>query len=113
VIFDVEPGWHVYGHPVPDGYTAVTVDVESIPEVAVKVAERPPTRPMRVEDLDEQFHVHEGRFELRVPFAVNVPPGHDSVDLMVRVHYQACSKSECLPPSTLTFDLRLSEAAAD
>ncbi len=111
VIFDVEPGWHVYGEPVPDGYTAVAVDIEAIADVAVKRVQLPPTRPLRIESLDEDFEVHEGRFELRVPFAVNVPQGHGSVDLKIAVHYQACSDTECLPPATLMFELTLNEAA--
>jgi hypothetical protein len=112
VIFDIENGWHVYGEPVPGGYTAVAVDIKTITEVSVKSVERPPTRPFRVKGLDEEFQVHEGRFELRVPFAVNVPQGHGAVELKVTIHYQACSDTDCLPPATLAFELRLEEAAA-
>ena len=111
VIFDVDPGWHVYGDPVPEGYTAAGVDIEAIAEVAVKRVQLPPTRPLRIESLDEDFQVHECRFELRVPFAVNVPQGHGSVEFKIAVHYQACSDAECLPPATLMFDLTLNEAA--
>jgi uncharacterized protein YbaR (Trm112 family) len=111
VIFEVDSGWHVYGHPTPDGYTAVGVDLEKIPEVPVKPLERPPTRPFRVEEVDEEFQVHEGKFELRLPFAVNVSQGHGGVDFKVAVHYQACSETECLPPAVLRFQFRLDEAA--
>jgi hypothetical protein len=110
VIFDVDPGWHVYGNPVPEGYTAVAVDIDAIAEVAVKRVQLPPTRPLRIESLDEDFQVHEGRFQLQVPFAVNAPQGHGSVELKIAVHYQACSDAECLPPATLMFELRLNEA---
>ena len=109
VVFDVAPGWHVYGRPIPDGYTPVTVDVESVPEVAVGPPEYPPTHSFKVEGLDDEFEVSEGRFEIVVPFAVNVPPGHGSVDLGVSVRYQACSESECMPPQTLKLDLHLEE----
>ncbi len=110
VVFAVAHGWHVYGRPIPDGYTPVTVKVETIPEVAVGPPEYPPTRPFRVEGIDEEFQVNEGRFEIRVPFAVNVPPGQGSVDLEISVRWQACSESECLPPQALKLDLRLEEA---
>jgi hypothetical protein len=110
VVFDVEAGWHVYGRPIPDGYTPVTVEVESIPEVAIGRSEYPPTRPFKVEGLDEDFQVNEARFEILVPFAVNVPPKHGSVDLEVSIRYQACSESECLPPQTLKLGFRLGEA---
>src|SRR5207253_7993849 len=111
VVFDVEAGWHVYGRPVPDGYTPVTVDVEAIPEVKVQPAEYPPAQPFKVEGLDEAFHVNEGRFEARIPFAVNVPPGYGSIDLKARVRYQACSELECLPPADLSIALHLDAAA--
>jgi hypothetical protein len=63
-----------------------------------------------VEGLDEEFQVNDGRFEIRIPFAVNVPPRHGSVDLEISVRYQACSESECLPPQTIDLELRLEEA---
>lgn len=109
VAFEVDPGWHVYGRPIPDGYVPVTVDVKSIPEVSIASAEYPEPRQFRVEGLDEDFNVNEGRFEVRVPFAVNLPPKQGPVDLEVQVRYQACSEAECLPPATLTFELRLDE----
>ena len=34
----------------------------------------PPTNSFKVEGLDEEFQVNDGRFEIRIPFAVNVPP---------------------------------------
>jgi DsbC/DsbD-like thiol-disulfide interchange protein len=111
VFFDVEAGWHIYGRPIPDGYTPVTVDVDAIPEVKAKPAEYPPPQPFTVEGLDEAFCVHEGRFEVRIPFAVNVPPGHGSIDLEARVRYQACSEMECLLPAELSIGLHLDEAA--
>ena len=110
VVFDVATGWHVYGRPIADGYTPLTVEVATIPEVAVDAPEYPPSRPLHVEGLDQDFQVNEGRFEIRVPFAVNVPPRHGSVDLEITVRYQACSESECLPPQAIKLGLCLEEA---
>ena len=109
VVFDVAPGWHVYGRPIPGGYTPVTIEVESIPEAVVGPPKYPPTHFFKLEGLDEEFQVHQGRFEIVVPLAVNVPPSHGSVDLKISVRYQACSESECLPPQALKVDLRLEE----
>jgi peroxiredoxin len=110
VILDVEEGWHVYGWPVPDGYTPVGVEVGHPPEVVVRPAEYPPAHQFTVEGLEEDFNVYDGRVELIVPFAVNVPPGHGTVALDVRVAYQACSQTECLPPASVELDLQLEEA---
>ena len=106
VMFEVESGWHVYSHPVPAGFTPVTVEVTASPEVAVNTAEYPPTRAFRVEGLDEKFYVNEGHFEVRVPIAVNVPAGSGTIELNVAVHIQACNEAECLPPAVVTLVLR-------
>src|ERR1700730_725126 len=55
---------------VPNGYVPVTAEVESIPEVAVGRPTYPPTNSFKVEGLDEEFQVNDGRFEIRIPFAV-------------------------------------------
>src|ERR1700730_16560733 len=53
---------------VPNGYVPVTAEVESIPEVAVGRPTYPPTNSFKVEGLDEEFQVNDGRFEIRIPF---------------------------------------------
>ena len=110
VVFDVEPGWHVYGRPVPDAYVALEVDVQAVPEVKVGRPAHPAARPFRVEGLDEDFQVHEGRFEVVVPYSVNVAPDHGPVDFKIAVRFQACSQTECLPPGSLTIELRQEQA---
>lgn len=110
VTFDIDEGWHVYGHPIPAGYTAATVEVETIPEVAIGPPAYPSTHQFRVEGLDEEFHVNEGRFEVLVPFAVNVPPGRGSIEFRIAVRYQTCSESECLPPQAVNLQLHMDEA---
>lgn len=112
VVFEAGAGWHIYGRPIPDGYIPLTVDIEASPEVELHPAQYPPTRPFRVEGLDDEFHVHDVRFEVVVPFAVNVPAGHGSVELKVDVGYQVCSETVCLPPARLRLELSMTEAPA-
>jgi DsbC/DsbD-like thiol-disulfide interchange protein len=111
LIFDIDPGWHIYGRPIPDGYRALAVELKGIPEVEVHPAQYPQPRPFRVEGLDEDFQVYEGRFVVLVPFAVRVAPGHGEIELKIAVTFQACSKTECLPPDGVYLELRLGEAA--
>jgi hypothetical protein len=35
--FTLQPGWHIYGLPVPEGYTATSIEFESPAVVAQKV----------------------------------------------------------------------------
>ena len=111
VVIEVEPGWHVYGRPIPEGYVPLEVSVEAAPEVRVGQPAYPPARPFRVEGLDENFHVLEGRFEVAIPYAVDVPPDHGPIDLKLTVRYQCCSATECLPPAAVSVELRQEQAA--
>lgn len=111
VRFDVEAGWHVYGQPIPAGYTPITVTVDEIPDVTVGPPEALPGRPIHIEGLGDEFHVHDGRFEIQVPITVKVPLGTGRIELRVTVSYQACSDTECLPPASVRAEVSLDEVA--
>ena len=65
----------------------------------------PLARPFRVDGIDEQFLVHEGRVEAVVPFSIDASPG--DLTLAVTVDYQACSAVDCFPPAQLRLELPL------
>jgi DsbC/DsbD-like thiol-disulfide interchange protein len=109
---DVDPGWHVYGLPIPEGYTPLQVEVEPMPGLEVGDPEYPPADPFRVEGLNEEFAVHQGQVKIPIPFAVNVPAGTGAITLKIRIGYQLCSREECLPPASLTIEVPLKEALA-
>ncbi len=103
VELDVADGWHVYGEPIPDGYVPLTVAVAPLDGVTVGAVSAPDPQPFTVAGLDEQFVVHEGTFRLVVPLTFVEVAGDHLVRAEVR--YQACSSTECLMPSTVSFDL--------
>lgn len=110
VELQVDPGWHVYGRPIPEGYTPLLVEIE--PQEGLEIGEPsyPPVRPFRVEGLEEDFNVAEGRLEVVVPFAFNVAPETGTRTLEVSVSWQACSESECLMPELKRLEIQLDEA---
>ncbi len=97
VELEADDGWHVYGAPVPAGYTAFEVEVEAEDGVEVGPHEFPEPREFTVEGLDERFVVHEGRVDVVVPVAFNVGKERGPVPVRVTVGYQACSDTTCLP----------------
>lgn len=109
VVLDVEAGWHVYGRPVPDGYRPLTVEVTSAEGVEIGEPSYPEGRPFRVEGIDEDFVVNEGRVEVTVPFAANVPPDQGDIVLRVATAFQACSDNECLMPSRVESEITLQQ----
>ena len=110
VELDVDPRWHIYSSPVPLGYTPFTVEIGSQPEVEVGAPVYPAPHPFTVKGLGEEFMVLEGLVRVVVPIAINVPPGRGVVVLNVTVRYQACSDTECLPPSAMDLEIPLQEA---
>lgn len=101
----IAPGLHVYGTPVPDGFTPLAVDLEPLEGLVSGPVELPAPRPFRVEGFDEDFVVHEGTVGATLPLAILGPNG--DVTLGVRVRYQACSATICYPPSELRLELPL------
>ena len=107
---EIEPGWHVYGRPIPKGYTPLAVDVTPEEGLSAGAPEYPPVRPFRVEGLDDEFNVYEGTLHLLIPFAFNVAAETGARTLKLSISWQACSDSECLVPAMRLIEIVLEEA---
>ncbi len=108
-------GLHVYGQPVPDGYYATEVKVHGPEGLRIGKPGYPPTRPLRVAGLPEEFHIFEGDLDIVVPLVWAAREG-ESVPIDIEVRYQACSDVECFLPETVRLHLdvpigRLNSAA--
>ena len=99
VRIDLDEGLHAYGQPVPEGYFATEVIVTGPEGLRVGEPQYPPTKPFRIEALDEEFQVFEGRVEIVVPLVSAVREG-EHVPIDVEVRYQACDDRECFLPQT-------------
>ncbi len=107
----IGPGWHVYGPVVPPGYTGLHVAVQSVPEgVRAGAPEWPPTSPFHIEGLDEEFAVYEGTIAIVVPLEFILPRGSGVARVEIRVTFQTCSATECLPPNAIELVLEVAEA---
>lgn len=105
VELEIAPEWHVYGEPISEGCSPLAISVAPIDGLTVGATHGPEPRPFRLEGLDEQFVVYEGRAVFSVPLTFDKKPG--DLELAVSVHYQACSATECLPPDSLELALAL------
>jgi peroxiredoxin len=103
VELQLEPGLHVYGDPIPDGYVPLSVEVGPIEGLDVGQLEAPRPKPFRVAGLDEQFYVYDGSVTVTVPLTFGQAVGDQVVEVLVRC--QACSETECSPPEALHFRL--------
>jgi len=105
VTAQLDPGVHVYGAPVPDGYSALEIAIAPFDGLDASPVQLPEPHPFRAEGLDEDFLVYEGIIDALVPF--NIVPHREQATLSVTVSYQACTDSTCYPPEAATLNLVL------
>jgi hypothetical protein len=103
------PGLHVYGQPVPDGLTPLSLQIEPVEGVSIGAPRLPVPSTLEVAGTDRDLQVYEGNVRLLVPLTFSNARG----DLIIRgtLSYQICSESECWPPTAWDFELALSEAS--
>ena len=99
----VPSGWHVYGLPIPEGYIPLSVSVAPIEGLEVGEPVLTTPHPFRVEGLEEQFFVHDGKVSVAVPAVFTKNVGDQTVHVEVR--FQACSSDQCQRPNGVRLDL--------
>ena len=116
----LQPGWHVYGKPLPGNYQTTELLFDS-PLVGEYSLELPPPQPMLLRALGETLPVYEG--EMRAvgklgikwspprpaPFlqalGKQIEPGPHTIKGELR--FQACSNDVCEAPQAIPFELPL------
>jgi Disulphide bond corrector protein DsbC/AhpC/TSA family len=104
----IDPGLHVYGRPLPEGYIPLSIAVAPLEGLIVGEPRWPAPHPYRVEGLDEEFSVYEGNVAVSLPLTFT-QEGDDRT-LHVTVRYQACSDTDCFLPSTITLQMPVKAA---
>jgi len=101
-------GLHIYGKPIPDGFYALEVEVAPIDGLDLGDLTLPDPHPYQVEGLDEQFMAYESEIRGALPLFIN--QNSADVTLELTVSYQACTDTECFPPSSLKLSLPIQAA---
>lgn len=108
--FAVEPGWHIYGEPLPDNYvaTAVTFDPEFIASASL---EFPKATPVAFKSLGETLPVYSGKFRAtgRILVKPGLKPGN--YKLKGTLTLQECNDQICKLPQKIAFELPITIAA--
>ena len=107
VRFDVPDGRHVYAAPAPKGSVAVDVRLDAHDRLVVRELQRPPSEPHRLGGSGEQFEVHHGRFELRVPLALTRGASETFPEVRIagELAWQVCDDEVCDLPVRRRFEL--------
>jgi hypothetical protein len=116
----IEPGWHIYGEPLPKSYQSAALEFQG-PLVGEFSMKMPAAEPVRLEALGETLPVYRGEIravgQLGVrwsppmpakflqPLGPPIEPGLHQIEGSFR--FQACSEQVCEAPQTIKFQLPL------
>ena len=120
VRFELAPGLHLYGWPVPEGMIPTTVTVRGPEGLVFGEAQYPASEPLRLPGLEVELPVWSESFDVVIPFYPDArvasetrPLDRDSLELEVEVRYQACDDEACLLPKTEKLRLTASLEVVD
>ncbi|MHB8384386.1 MAG: protein-disulfide reductase DsbD domain-containing protein [Candidatus Binataceae bacterium] len=109
----IEPGWHIYGNPVPEDFVATSVAFES-PVIAKQQIKFPPPTPVTFKGLGETLPVYEK--SVRAVGTVLIDPKSKPGDYQIAgtFKFQECNDNICKIPQAAKFEIPVTvmEAAA-
>ena len=104
--FKLEPGWHVYGAPLPEAHTPTSITFDD-PKIIRQSFELPEARPMEIAALGETLPVYGGSFRGLGSLLLKFPIDAGRTVLSGQLHFQQCSDTVCDAPQTVPFELPL------
>ena len=107
--FEVAPGWHIYGAPLPEDYTPTTVKFD--PGIVAKQAiDFPKPEQVNFKLIGETLPVYTGKFKANG--AIWLKPGLavGNHKLPGTISFQECNNVECKPPQRARFEIPITVA---
>lgn len=107
----IEPGWHIYGNPVPEDFVATSVAFDS-PVIAGQQIKFPPPTPVTFKGLGETLPVYEN--SVRATGTVRIDPKSKPGDYQVAgtFKFQECNDNICKIPQAVKFEIPVTVEAA-
>jgi DsbC/DsbD-like thiol-disulfide interchange protein len=106
VNFNVAPGWHIYGEPLPagEGLTPTSLKFDG-DLVAWQKLDLPKPTPLRFETLNETYPVYQGSFKAAgyIVLAQTLKPGDSWIG--GTLSFQQCNDAICRMPQSVRFAL--------
>ena len=104
--FALQPGWHIYGAPLPPAYTTTSITFDS-PNIGSQKLELPAAAMLEIPTLGETLPVYSGAFSAIGTLLLKHPLPDGPLVLPGRMAFQQCSDTVCEPPESLPFELAL------
>ena len=104
VEFEVAPGWHIYGEPLPEGYTPTSLKFDD-QLVAAQTLNLPKPEMVKFEAIGETFPVYHGNFKASgsVRLKQNLAPGEHT--LAATLSFQECNNELCKIPQSVRVEI--------
>jgi hypothetical protein len=112
VDFDIAPGWHIYGQPLPEDYTPTSVIFDN-DLLSGQDLNLPKPVPVKFELLGETLPVYQGHFQ--APGTITLQPrlARGEHRLTGTLSFQECNDNLCKMPQRLRFEIPLWIDSAD
>jgi hypothetical protein len=104
--FQLEPGWHVYGTPLPVAYTVTSIAFDD-PKIVGQSFELPDAELMENAALNETLPVYSGSFQAVGSLLLKFPLAAGQTMFSGQLRFQQCTETVCEPPETIPFHLPL------
>ena len=104
--FALQPGWHIYGTPLPEGYTTTSITFDGLSVVRQKL-DLPAPEILDLPALRETLPVYSGWFKGMGTLLLKYPLPEGPLVLQGCLAFQQCSDSICELPQTMPFELTL------
>lgn len=95
--FNLEPGWHIYGTPLPAAYTATSITFDD-PKVIRQSFILPTAQPIDIPVLPETLPAYSGSFQAVGSLLLKFPIESGKTVLSGQLHFQQCSDTVCEAP---------------
>jgi len=104
--FDIAPGWHIYGKPLPEEYTPTTVTFDK-DLLSAQNLDFPKPTPVKFDLLGETLPVYQGRFKAvgDILLREKLMPGEHR--LSGTLSFQECNDNLCKMPQQVRFEIPL------
>lgn len=111
---------HVYA-PGVKGYKPIELELAPSPEFELTAPVYPPSRILYLDAIKEQVPVFEGKFRITCEVKLSANPDFmkslgtngKPTSVVGTLHYQACDKTTCYPPSSIPVSWRLQALPLD
>ncbi|MGP0075077.1 MAG: protein-disulfide reductase DsbD domain-containing protein [Bryobacteraceae bacterium] len=104
--FALQPGWHIYGAPVPAGYITTSITFEG-PSIVRQELELPEAELLNLPALGETLPVYSSSFRATGKLLLRFPLPEGRLVLPGHLACQQCSDTVCEAPEVLFFELAL------